>query len=497
MLRTLKLLGIGLLLLLGILIGRTLLLPEPLLSQNIPVLPEGIDADRVARHLGEAVRFETIARQVGASDSEKARSEAAFEAMRAWVVNTYPLLAANSRLELIGNGSMLFTWQGSNPQLNPVLLMAHMDVVPIAPGEDDKWQYPPFSGELAEGFVWGRGTIDTKGSMIAMLEAVELLISQGFTPERSVLLSFGADEEIGGYHGNRVTAEHLQRQGIKLDWVSDEGGAVTHDMVPGVSANVAMVGIAEKGSVTLKITSSAIGGHSSMPQPFDQTAIGRLSLALQQIGHSPFAAHLQGPTENFLATIAPAQGFMSQLALANRWLFDPLIIRMLEASPAGDAQLRTVIAPTIISGGNKENVLPPDASAIVNFRIHPNDSIESVQKHVQAAVSDPQVSIKRMPGAREPSAVSALDGSAYQHLSQTIRDSFSNTLVAPNLTLGGTDSRYFLPLTQNVFRFAPIRMTPEDASRFHGINERIAIKDMGEAAAFYYRLISRMPAHNQ
>ena len=320
MLRTLKLLGIGLLLLLGILIGRTLLLPEPLLSQNIPVLPEGIDADRVARHLGEAVRFETIARQVGASDSEKARSEAAFEAMRSWVVNTYPLLAANSRLELIGNGSMLFTWQGSNPQLNPVLLMAHMDVVPIAPGEDDKWQYPPFSGELAEGFVWGRGTIDTKGSMIAMLEAAELLISQGFTPERSVLLSFGADEEIGGYHGNRVTAEHLQRQGIKLDWVSDEGGAVTHDMVPGVSANVAMVGIAEKGSVTLKITSSAIGGHSSMPQPFDQTAIGRLSLALQQIGHSPFAAHLQGPTENFLATIAPAQGFMSQLALANRWL---------------------------------------------------------------------------------------------------------------------------------------------------------------------------------
>ena len=133
----------------------------------------------------------------------------------------YPLLAANSRLELIGNGSMLFTWQGSNPQLNPVLLMAHMDVVPIAPGEDDKWQYPPFSGELAEGFVWGRGTIDTKGSMIAMLEAAELLISQGFTPERSVLLSFGADEEIGGYHGNRVTAEHLQRQGYDTAQVSD------------------------------------------------------------------------------------------------------------------------------------------------------------------------------------------------------------------------------------------------------------------------------------
>ena len=493
MLRALKFLGIGLLLVLGILVGRTLLLPEPVLNSNAPVLPDGIDSDRIARHLGEAVRFETIARQVGASDSEKARSDAAFEAMRAWVPSTYPLLAANSRLELIGNGSMLFTWQGSNAQLKPVLLMAHMDVVPIAPGEDDKWQYPPFSGELAEGFVWGRGTIDTKGSMIAMLEAAELLISRGFTPERSVLLSFGADEEIGGYHGNRVIAKHLQKQGIQLEWVSDEGGAVTHDMVPGISANVALVGIAEKGSVTLKVTSSAIGGHSSMPQAFNETAIGRLSLTLQQIGDAPFAAHLQGPTEDFLATIAPAQGFMSQLALANRWLFDPLIIRMLGTSPAGSAQLRTVIAPTIISSGNKENVLPPDASAIINFRIHPNDSIDSVHQHVKRVVKNPQVSIKVMPGAREPSGVSDVNGAAYQYLSQIIRDSFGNTLVAPNLTLGGTDSRYFLPLTQNVFRFAPIRMTPEDAQRFHGINERIAIKDMAEATAFYYRLIRQMP----
>jgi carboxypeptidase PM20D1 len=440
------------------------------------------------------VRFKTIAHQLGVAKEQQTASRAAFTQMHDWLLRTYPLLAANSRLEVFANGSLLFTWQGSNPQLDPVLLMAHMDVVPIAPGEDDKWQYPPFSGELAEGFVWGRGTIDTKGSMIAMLEAVELLISQGFTPERSVLLSFGADEEIGGYHGNRLIAEHLQKQGIRLEWVSDEGGAVTRGMIPGVSANVALVGIAEKGSVTLKVTSSAIGGHSSMPQAFNETAIGRLSLALQQIGHSPFAAHLQGPTENFLATIAPAQGFMTQLALANRWLFDPLIIRMLEASPSGDAQLRTVIAPTIISAGNKENVLPPDASAIINFRIHPNDSIESVQKHVQAAVSDPQVSIQRMPGAREPSAVSAVDGAAYQYLSQTIRDSFGDTLVAPNLTLGGTDSRYFLPLTQNVFRFAPIRMTPEDAQRFHGLNERIAIEDLGTATAFYYRLLGKLPA---
>lgn len=492
--RSFQLIGLVLLVLLAIIVGRTLLLAPAVISSASPALPEGIKADTVAAHLGEAIRFKTIAQQVGASETQRAESRQAFNDLQAWVLRTYPQLAANTRLEVIGNGSLLFTWQGSKPQLNPVLLMAHMDVVPIAPGEDDKWQYPPFSGALAEGFVWGRGTIDTKGSMIAMLEATELLLSQGFKPERSVLFSFGDDEEIGGYHGNWLVAEHLHKQGIKLEWVSDEGGAVTHNMVPGVSANVAMVGIAEKGSVTLNVTASAIGGHSSMPQAFDQTAIGRLSLALQQIGHAPFTGHLQGPTEDFLDTIAPAQGFLTRMALANRWLFGPLIMNMLQSTAAGSAQLRTVIAPTIISGGNKENVLPPDARAIVNFRIHPNDSIESVQQHVKAAVNDPQVSIKVMPGAREPSGVSDVNGAAYRYLSQTIRDSFGDTLVAPNLTLGGTDSRYFLPLTQNVFRFAPIRMTPEDAQRFHGINERIAIKDLGDAAAFYYRLISKMPS---
>ncbi|MBF7730032.1 M20 family peptidase [Pseudomonas sp. N040] len=490
--RTFRFIALGLLLLLALLVGRTLL-PAPLLSSSTPALPAGIDAHRVARHLGEAVRFKTIAHQPGVAKEQQAASRAAFTQMQEWLLRTYPLLAANSRLEVFDNGSLLFTWPGSNPQLHPVLLMAHMDVVPVAPGEDAKWQYPPFSGELAQGFVWGRGTIDTKGSLVAMLEAAETLLGQGFKPERSVLFSFGADEEIGGYHGNRLIAKHLQQQGIQLEWVSDEGGAVTHGMVPGVRANVAMVGIAEKGSVTLKVQSAAIGGHSSMPQAFDETAIGRLSLALQQIGQAPFESHLEGPTEAFLDSIAPAQDFVPRLALANRWLFGPLIMRLLEGTPAGSAQLRTVIAPTIITGGNKENVLPPDARAIVNFRIHPADSIDSVQAHVEAAVKDPQVSIQRMPGARAPSAVSAVDDAAYQYLSQTIRDSFGDTLVAPNLTLGGTDSRYFLPLTQNVFRFAPIRMTPEDAQRFHGLNERIAIEDLGTAAAFYYRLLGQLP----
>lgn len=491
--RTFQFLGIALLALLALIVGRTLLLSPPLIGGSDPALPEGINADLIAGHLGEAVRFKTIAQQVGASEAHKTESREAFNGLREWVLRTYPQLAANTRLEIIGDGSLLFTWAGSDPTLNPVLLMAHMDVVPIAPREDSQWQYPPFSGELADGYVWGRGALDTKGSMIAMLEAAELLMQQGFKPERSVLFSFGADEEIGGYNGNRLVAEHLLQQGIKLAWVSDEGGAITQGMIPGVNASVALIGIAEKGSVTLNVTASAVGGHSSMPPPFDETAIGRLSLSLQQIGHKPFAAHIQGPTNDLLDTIAPAQSFLPRLVLANRWLFGPLITKMLESSPAGSAQLRTVIAPTIINAGNKENVLPPDARAIINLRIHPADSIESVQKYVRAAVNDPLVSIKVMPGAREPSGISDVNGEAYRHLSQTIRDSFGNTLVAPNLTVVGTDSRYFLPLTQNVFRFAPIRLTQEDSQRIHGLNERIAVKDLAPAAAFYYRLIRTMP----
>jgi len=487
----------GLLLLIAVLVGRTLLLPVAQLGANTPPLPEGIDAQRAAQHLSEAIRFNTISYQVGAGEALLQSSRAEFKALHNWLAQSYPQFAATTQRQVFGGSSLLFTWTGRNPQLPPVLLMSHLDVVPVSPGTETQWQQPPFSGALADGFVWGRGAIDTKGSVVAMLEAAEALIIQGYQPERTVLFAFGHDEEIGGLDGNRKIAEHLQQQGVRLDWVADEGGVVTQGLVPGVEANVAVIGIAEKGDISLALQANAVGGHSSMPPAFDETAIGRLSLALQRIGQAPFASGLQEPTAGFLASIAPAQGFALRLAFANLWLFGPLVENRLGQTPSGAAQLRTVISPTLLNAGIKENVLPPDAHAVINLRIHPQDSSASVLEHVRTAINDPQVSIRVLPGMREPSAISNVHGEAYRYFSQTIRDSFGNTLVAPNLTVGGTDSRYYLGLTENVFRFIPIRMTASDLPRFHGTNERIAIEHLGEAAGFYYRLLRQLPGQGQ
>jgi carboxypeptidase PM20D1 len=481
--------------LLVILLLRTLLLEPARLSSAAVELPPGIDAQRAAERLGEAIRFETISHQVGAGSARLAESHAAFSGMHQWLTRSYPQFSAATRREQFAD-SLLFTWPGSDPQLLPVLLMAHFDVVPVVPGSEAQWTRPPFSGTVVDGYVWGRGAIDSKGSAIAMLEAAETLLEQGFQPQRTVLFAFGHDEEIGGYQGNRQIAEHLQQQGVRLAWVADEGGFLTQGMIPGVDANVAVVGIAEKGYLSLTLEASAIGGHSSFPPPFNETAIGRLSRALQRIEARPFARGLDGPTGNFLAELAPAQPFASRMAMANLWLFGPLVEQQLAATPSGAAQLQTVISPTLINAGIKDNVLPPSARAVVNLRIHPRDSIESAVEHVRQAVNDPQISIRPMPAPKEPSAVSNVDGAAYRYFTETIRASFDTTLVLPNLTVGGTDSRHYLPLTENVFRFIPIRMGPQDMQRFHGNDERVAISNMGEAAGFYYRLLRGMPVED-
>lgn len=487
--RLLLLLLIILLGLVTVVVGRTLLLPAAAYNSAPVSLPEGLDAQRAAESLSAVIRLPTLSHQVGAPASQQAASDAAFAGLRDWLAQRYPQVTANTEPLNTGSPSILLRWPGKDSQLPAALLMAHQDVVPVAPGTEALWTHPPFSGAIAEGFVWGRGAIDSKGSMVAILEAVETLIAQGFQPQRDVLLAFGHDEEIGGHHGNRRIAAQLQEQGKRLAWVSDEGGFVVRGQIPGVSQDVAVVGIAEKGYVSLTLTASAQGGHSSQPPAFDETAIGRLSQALQRVGDAPFQRGFDGPTGDLLASFTPAQAFGYRLIFANLWLFGPLVEQQLAASPAGAAQLQTSLSPTLLRAGIKENVMPPSARATLNLRIHPRDSIERVTEHVRNAVADEQVQIKVMPGGREPSAVSDVRGEAYQQFAEVIRQSFSNTLVSPNLTVGGTDSRYYEPLTDNIFRFSPLLMERDDLPRMHGTNERVAIDTLANASGFYYRLL--------
>jgi carboxypeptidase PM20D1 len=490
--RLLLLLLLILLGLVAVVVGRTLLLPAAAFNSAPVSLPEGLDGQRAAESLAAAIRLPTLSHQVGAPASQLTASNAAFAGMRDWLAQRYPQVTANTEPLATGSPSILLRWPGKDAQLPAALLMAHQDVVPVAPGTEALWTHPPFSGAIAEGFVWGRGAIDSKGSMVAILEAVETLIVQGFQPQRDVLLAFGHDEEIGGHQGNRRIAAQLQEQGKRLAWVSDEGGFVVRGQIPGVSQDVAVVGIAEKGYVSLTLQANAQGGHSSQPPAFDETAIGRLSQALQRVGDAPFQRGFDGPTGDLLASFTPAQSFGYRLIFANLWLFGPLVEQQLAASPAGAAQLQTSLSPTLLRAGIKENVLPPSARATLNLRIHPRDSIASVAEHVRSAVADEQIQVKVMPGGREPSAVSDVRGEAYQQFAEVIRQSFGNTLVSPNLTVGGTDSRYYEPLTDNVFRFSPLLMERDDLPRMHGTNERVAIDTLANASGFYYRLLQSL-----
>jgi len=471
-------------LVLAVALIRTLSLSAPGTSSTANIAPVTIDAEAAANRLGEAIRFETLSTQF-ARDEKRAP----FVDLRNWAETTYPAFHAAASREIISKYSLFYTWPGSDPSLEPILLMSHMDVVPIAPGTMKDWEEDPFSGKVADGFIWGRGTIDDKSSLIAILEGAEHLASQGYQPRRTVHFFFGHDEEVGGPSGAQKMAPLLQERGIRLHWVADEGGVVADGLVPGVAGPVALVGVAEKGYVTLDLTASAPGGHSSMPP--GATAIGRLSTAIDRLESSPFSGGIAGPVADMLDAIAPSVSFGTRFALANRWLTGPVVESSLRGNPTMAAAMATTIAPTMINAGVKENVLPHSASAKVNFRIHPRDTVESIVAHVTAAIDDENVKVTVFNPGREASAVSSTDSEGFQIISQTIRDTFEGAVVAPNLVVGGTDARQFELVSDNVYRFIPIILGPSDTSRFHGTNERITVQNMGQAVQFYVRLIER------
>ena len=487
-------LAMGLGLLLAVLLGRTLVLPGvPQSSTSAPV-PAGLDGERIARHLGEAIRFATISHQVGAGEQALRDSRVAFAGLHDWLSRRYPHVATQLQREQVGD-SLLYTWVGRNPALPAVLLMAHQDVVPVVRGSEGSWLQPPFSGALADGYVWGRGALDIKSSLVTIMEATEALLARGFQPDRTLLLAFGHDEEIGGTQGNRRIAELLRQRGTRLSWVVDEGGFIGQGLVAGMSQDSAFVGIAEKGYLSLKLKATASGGHSSAPPVFAQTAIGRLTEALRRIGEQPFPLALDSTVEQTLAALAPYQEGARRLVFANQWLFAPLMQQVLGNSKEFATQMHTTVAPTIIRGGVKDNVLPPSAMAVINLRIHPRDSQASVLEHIRGVVADQQVEVLPLPGGWEPSAISRADSDEFRLLERTIQESFANTVVVPNLTAAATDSRHYLGLTDQVFRFVPRQLSAAEMAGIHGANERIAVKNLVQMAGFYYRLLQAQGGH--
>ncbi|HEV2561703.1 MAG TPA: M20 family peptidase [Rhizomicrobium sp.] len=468
------------LLIVAIMLARAAMVDVP--ASDVPAAaPINIDGMNVARHLAEAVRFQTISYGGKANEAEK---NAALEAMRSWLATTYPKFHKAATREIMGE-SLLYTWKGTNPALPPILLMAHMDVVPVVPGTEKDWEHQPFSGDIAGGYVWGRGSIDDKGSLIAILEAAERLAATGFTPERTVMIAVGQDEELGG---DGAMAKTLAARGVHFAWALDEGGIIADEPFPGVLKQAAFVAVAEKGYLSLELVAHGEGGHSSRPSR--DMAVTRLAEAVLKVVHHPFRSGLDDIEREKLHILAPAMPFVPRLLLANLWIAEPIVLRLLAAQSDADARLHTTIAPTMLSAGVKDNVLPPVARATINLRLNPRDTIDSAVEHVRGAIDDPKVDIDVLDETQtEASKPADINGASYKFLAKEIQASFGNIPVAPDMTSGATDSRYYQPMADSVLRFVPFRFGPDDLGREHGTNERLAVGNLAPAVAFYMRLM--------
>jgi carboxypeptidase PM20D1 len=436
-----------------------------------------------AERLAGSLRIRTIS-----SEDPAAFDADAFGTLHGYLHTAFPRVHAQLRRETVGTHSLLYTWQGSDSSLKPILLIGHMDVVPVETGAVDKWQQDPFSGRIVDGFIWGRGAIDNKSAVLGTLEAVEMLLAEGFQPVRTVHLAYGHDEEVGGGAGAREIAAVLKARGVELEMVLDEGGVIGEGILPGIAEPVALVGIAEKGFVTIELITRVAGGHSSLPPR--QSAVGILSAAVAKLEENPMGARLEGPTRQLFDRIGPRFPTARRAVFANLWLTVPLVLRSLEERPTTNAMVRTTTAPTIFQAGTKDNVLPSYARAVINFRILPGDTVATVVEHVRRALGDSRVEVKIVGRfSAEPSAVSSTDSESFQTLERTIRSVVPDAIVAPYLVVVATDARYYGGLSQNVYRFLPLRLTPRDLERMHGIDERIGIREYEAAIRLYRQLI--------
>lgn len=454
-------------------------------SQQIavaPLAPIAVDEQGAAKRLSEAIRFQTISNFLNPE-----QDAAALDALQAHIQASFPAFHAAAKREIVNGHSLLYTWEGTDKAAKPIALLAHQDVVPIAPKTEGDWLQPPFSGAIEGGYVWGRGSWDDKGNLFSILEAAELMAKQGFQPKRTIYFAFGHDEEVSGLRGAGKIAELLAARNVRLDYVLDEGLLITEGVMKGLDKPAALIGVAEKGYATLVLTARGTPGHSSMP-PRD-TAIGMLAAGLVQLENHRLPMHIRGAVAEMFDTLAPEMSGFNRVVLSNLWLFRPLLLSEFAKSGTTAAMIQTSTALTVFNAGDKDNVLPGIAEASVNFRLLPGETQASVADHVRTTVANDKIAITPFEGNFDPPPVTGTKSPFYQALTRTIREVFPDVIVAPGLMIAATDSRHYANVADNIFRFSPVRATLEDLKRFHGTNERISIKNYADMIRFYVRLM--------
>lgn len=461
---------------------RGLLLSSILMSGMGLSLP-GYASERSAAvsHLAEAIQFETISYQ---DRSQIDYSE--FLAFHEFLKETYPLTFSALKVETVANYSLVLTWMGTEPELKPVLMDSHYDVVPIEPGTEEDWVQPPFGGAVGDGYLWGRGALDDKASVIATLEAIEALLKEGFKPQRTMLFSFAHDEEIGGDDGAANIVKHLKAQNIQLEYMIAEGGLILegNPLVPG--RDMAMIGLAEKTYVTLTLKAKGEGGHSSMP--VEDNAVVRLASAITRLHENPFEPELMPPVSDMLKIVGKELGGVKGFVMEHQWLTEPVLLSILEKQPTTNAMIRTTTAVTMFDAGIKENVISQQAQAKVNFRLMPGFTQEQLIEAVTEIIDDDQIVIESKQWQKGP-PVADINGEGYTRVKGAINEAYPGALVTPSMLTATTDSPHYVGLAPNIYRFHPFSLPMADTKTIHSTNERISLEAVDRSVVVSRALI--------
>ena len=434
-------------------------------------------------------RFREILRIPTVSYADESLTDwGTFDALHEALERLYPHTHRVLEREVVDGHSLLYRWAGRGDG-DPVVLMAHQDVVPVV---EDEWHHEPFAAEIvgegADTEIHARGTIDDKGSLVAIFEAVEQLASEDFVPENDVYLAFGHNEETAG-GGARAIAAELGRRGIRPALVLDEGGAVVEGALPGVEVPTAMVGVAERGVMTLVLTAREGGGHASTPPAMPATA--RLARAIDRLRRHPFPTRLAPPVRAMLSTVAPHATGPLRRVLSTLSFTGPAIAAVLaKMGPEMNAVVRTTAVATELSGAPGENVLATTARASVNIRLLTGDTVAGATERVRRVVADPDIDIE-VRHASDPSPVSPWRGEAWRTLSRTVNATLGEDVVTtPYLQLGASDSRWFTLISDNVYRFTPFLLSRDERDALHSHNERIRVDVWLRGIGFYKALVA-------
>lgn len=460
--------------------------PEKISGERLP--EEKVDLDRFRKNLSDALKIPTIA-----NSNEEFTDWSTFDRFHAFLRERYPLMHSKFEMIDVCKGALVYKWAGSDSSLDPVALLSHQDVVPISEGTIDDWTHPPFDGVDDGEYIWGRGALDMKNHLIGVMESVEDLLAEDFKPERDIYICLGHNEEVMNSENSGAVniCEYFHKNGIHLDCVLDEGGAILPVNVKGVlNKNLAGIGIAEKGYADFEIAVTAKGGHSS--QSPNHTALGHLADVIKDVEKHQFKAELSPMMMELFDKIGRNCSYPVRLVTCNLKLLKPLITKAMTYIPPAASLIRTTQGVTMASGSPAPNVLPQRASINVNVRLYPGETVEDAKKHLRKAIKNKKAEISVKPGWKNPSKLSPTDSRCFKIIEDICMKTNSDNIVAPYLVMGGTDACHYEKVCENIYRFSPFLASTSLLLTTHGTNERIPISAMSEGIVFFKRYIRKV-----